>query len=197
MALSNSSLFRIIGHRPGSGTLPISNQSIPTSGLGSSGSPHRGPSPHPRQAPAVQAQRPTLSGPQSPPRSVSPTQRAGSPTSRAESSLRKTGSSVEYTSTQWESEEDESESEEEDQPAFAPRGPARPGFPTPQSRQVSAQRQQQPSPAPRQQVKTITSKPIASADDDDWLDSDRYHGIFEILANTNTTQMLTFSQCPV
>lgn len=181
MALSNSSLSPIIGRRPGSGTLPGSNQSIPTSGLGSSSSPHRGPSPHPRQAPTVQAQRPALSGPQSPPYSVSPTQRTGSPTSRAESSLRKTGSSVDYTSTQWESDEDESESEEEDQPAFAPRGPARPGFPTPQSRQTSAQRQQQPSPAPRQQVKTITSKPLASADDDDWLDSDRYCGIFEIL----------------
>ncbi|XP_053404579.1 cilium assembly protein DZIP1L-like isoform X4 [Mercenaria mercenaria] len=166
------------GRRPVSTGGPGSSQSIPTSGLGSSGSPVRGPSPQARQPPAR-----TQQAPRAPPRSQSPAQRGVSPR-RPESPLRKTGSSVDYTSTQWDSDDEETESEDEE-PAFAPRGPvtvmqarpgavppspSRPGFPTPQSRQPQ---QQQPSPAPRQQVKTVISKPLDDVDDDDdWLDSD-------------------------
>lgn len=167
----------ILGRRPLSGSMgPGTSQSIPTSGLGSSGSPVRGPSPKPRQPQTQQGVRP-------PQRSASPAHRNPSPR-RAESPLRKTGSSVEYTSTQWSSDEEESETEF-DEPAFARRGPiavtqARPGavppspnrppgFSGPQTRQ-----QQQPSPAPRQQVKTVISKPLDDLDDDDnWLDSER------------------------
>lgn len=160
-----------------------SSQSISTSGLGSSGSPARGPSPA-RSTPARSAQ-PVA---KTPPRSQSPVQRGVSPR-RPESSLRQTGSSVDYTSTQWDSDEEETETEdEEEEPAFVrrapvsvtparpgavPPSPSRPGFPTPQARQQQPQ-QQQPSPAPRQQVKTIVSKPLDEIDDedDDWLDSD-------------------------
>ncbi|XP_060561608.1 cilium assembly protein DZIP1L-like isoform X2 [Ruditapes philippinarum] len=171
---------------PGPSRRPVSNagygssQSIPTSGLGSSGSPVRGPSPQVRQAAAR-----TQQAPRAPARSQSPAQRGASPR-RAESPLRKTGSSVDYTSTQWDSDDEEDETESEEEPVFAsrrpvavmqakpgsvPPAPSRPGFPTPQSRQ---QQQQQPSPAPRQQVKTVISKPLNDddEDDDDWLDSD-------------------------
>lgn len=162
--------FPLTGRRMGSGTFQGSNQSLPTSGLGSSGSPQRGISPQVKQQ--APPQRPSQPRPQAPPRSHSPSQRGVSPTSRAESSLRKTGSSVDYTSTQWDSDDDEFESDEDEEPTFT-RGPARPGFPQPQTRQPPVQ-QQQPSPAPRQQVKTITSKPLKQDDDDDdWNDSDR------------------------
>ena len=87
--------------------------------------------------------------------------------------MRKTLSSAEYTSTQWDSDDDDFDSEDDSEPAFAPRGPSRPGFPQPQKRQAPPPQQQHPSPAPRQQVKTITSKPLQVDDDDDWNDSDR------------------------
>ena len=170
-------MFIFAGRRPISGSL----QSIPTSGLGSSGSPLRGPSPVPRPAPNTQTQ------PRAPPRSHSPVQRGVSPR-RAESPMRKTGSSVDYTSTQWDSDDDEEESDIDEEPAFAsrsgprmvsqarlgsvPPNPSRPGLPTPQARPEQPQRQ--PSPAPRQQVKTVVSKPLQDFDDDDdWLDSER------------------------
>ncbi|WAR28897.1 DZI1L-like protein, partial [Mya arenaria] len=156
--------------RPVSGTLPGSNQSIPTSGFGSSGSQVRGPSPKPRPAGPTQGMaQSSQQGPRAPPRSHSPVQRGAPSPRRTESPLRKSAaSSAEYTSTQWDSEEDESESDEEG-PAFTP-VPSRPGFPTPQSRQA------QPAPAPRSQPKTIQSKPLQADDDDDeddWLESDR------------------------
>ncbi|XP_052784003.1 cilium assembly protein DZIP1L-like isoform X2 [Mya arenaria] len=155
--------------RPVSGTLPGSNQSIPTSGFGSSGSQVRGPSPKPRPAGPTQGMaQSSQQGPRAPPRSHSPVQRGAPSPRRTESPLRKSAaSSAEYTSTQWDSEEDESESDEEG-PAFTP-VPSRPGFPTPQSRQA------QPAPAPRSQPKTIQSKPLQADDDDDeddWLESD-------------------------
>ncbi|KAL4220080.1 Zinc finger protein dzip1 [Mactra antiquata] len=170
------------GRRLG-GTGQGSSQSIPTSGLGSSGSPVRGPSPRPRQQ--QQQQQQVAQGVRPLQRSASPAQRKPSPR-RTESPLRKTGSSVEYTSTQWSSNEEETESEDE-QPAFSRRGPiavtqARPGAvpPSPNRQGPTGaptrpqQQQQQPSPAPRQQVKTVVSKPLEDldVDDDDWLDSD-------------------------
>lgn len=174
-----------------SGTQPArpSSQYRPTSSLGSTGSPARGPSPKPRVIQSQQA-APVGQVPKAPPRSHSPRQTGTTP-KRAESPLRQTGSSVDYTSTQWDSDEYETESEEE--PAFQPRvimsqpkpgaappsvggtaqAPARPGFPTPQSRP------QQPTAAPRtpqqqqQQVRTIISKSLDDDDDDEWMDSDR------------------------
>ncbi|XP_052217759.1 cilium assembly protein DZIP1L-like isoform X1 [Dreissena polymorpha] len=159
--------------RPASGANQGSNQSIPTSGLGSSGSPVRGPSPKPRPVPAMSTQP----GARAPQQSLkSPRQRGAISPRRTESPVRQTASSAEYTSTQWDSDE-ETETESEEEPAFvrAPNvimsgpAPSRPGFPTPQSRP-----QQQPSPAPRTPTRAapVTKPVVEDDDDDDWMDSE-------------------------